>query len=507
MNGMKRPIALVILDGFGYSTQTEFNACAPIYTPHIHDLWNRYPHAILKAAGTAVGLPENYIGNSLVGHTTIGAGAIIKQPITLINEAIENGTFFKHELLSAFLENTKQRGGQLHIIGILSDGGVHGTAKELCAYIKAATLHGLSPVIIHPILDGRDTPPKSAATYLTELDTVLKQNPNARIGSLHGRFYAMDRDHNENRTRESVCVLTEKQLTPRFHSWQATLDHYYKQKITDEFIPPTSIAPNTEIMPGDSILFTNIRAERTVQLIESLMKEKMIRKNCIYATAVPYGSSIKAIPLFQPERPKIPLKAVLTEYDLRIFTIAETEKYAHVTYFFDGGRETPFPHETRVHIPSLKLNDYHLHPKMSAAEITKKVVQEIEKGKQDFYLINYANADMVGHSGDFHATTLATQFLDLQIDALYRALVIEKQGTLLITADHGNAEEMIDRTTHQPKTAHTANPVPFIVVTDGIDANQKIEVTQLADIAPFILKCMRLPLPASMLHPTSPIHL
>lgn len=501
---MKRPIALVILDGFGYSTQTEFNACAPIYTPHIHQLWNRYPHAILKAAGTAVGLPENYIGNSLVGHTTIGAGSIIKQPVTLINDAIKKGTFFKHEPLSTFLEITKERGGQLHIVGILSDGGVHGTEKQLFAYIQAATLHGLPAVVVHPILDGRDTPPQSAATYLTKLDTVLTQNPSTRIGSLHGRFYAMDRDHNEKRTAESVRVLTEKQLTPRFHSWQAVLDYYYEQNITDEFIPPTSIASNTEIMPGDSILFTNIRAERTIQLIELLMKNKMVFKSCLCATAVPYKSSLKAVSLFQPERPKKTLKAVLSEHDIRIFTIAETEKYAHVTFFFDGGREAPFPHETRVHVPSLKVHDYHLHPKMSAGEITQKVIQEVEAGKQNFYLINYANADMVGHSGDFHAATIATQFLDAQIDALYRAIVIEKQGTLLITADHGNAEEMIDRITHQPKTAHTANPVPFIFVSNTIDSDKKIEVTQLADIAPFILKYMGLPVPASMSHGALP---
>jgi len=488
------PIALVILDGFGYSAEKKYNAIAQAKTPFLDFAYATFPHTLLKAAGTAVGLPAGTIGNSEVGHLTLGAGQIIPQPLTIINEAITNKTFFTNPALTTALHRLAQSKNTLHLLGILSDAGVHGDIHHLYAFLDATQQHGIKRVIVHPFLDGRDVAPKSAKLYLTQLDNKLQTMPAAHIGTIHGRFYAMDRDTNWDRTEKSYRVLTEPHSC-KFNNWHDLLAHYYKEGITDEFIPPTQMSQHSIISNGDGVIFFDFRPERERQLVSALINpgfDHFKTKHLVYSffiTPVSYGSELKTTSLFKPIAPKKILKEQLSSLGLHIFTIAETEKYAHVTYFFDGGLETTFPHETRVLIPSIKEKNYSDHPCMSAPEITSAVLSSLERNPADFYLINYANADMVGHSGNMQATSKAVECLDKQLQQLYDVVVQKMNGTLLVTADHGKAEDMFEQKSAQPRTAHTINPVPCMVIQKEL-AGKKIELPMhsLADVAPFILR-------------------
>ena len=489
---------LVILDGFGYRKAIIGNAIAAAKMPFFTSTWVRYAHALLQASGIFVGLPNGYIGNSEVGHTTIGAGRICKQSMTIINDVIAQHALHKNEPLRELCKKVVSENRRLHLIGIISDGGVHGHIDHLLAYIKTAYSLGVHSIIVHAILDGRDSLPFSATTYLAQLDEIIKKYSGVQIGSIHGRFYAMDRDRNEERTEKSIIVLTEK--TPvLFSSWQEVLDDAYKKNITDEFIQPEALISDGYIQKGDGILCTNIRPDRMRQLTSVLChKQKKIAFQEL-ATAVPYVEKSCTKALFYPIHPQVTLKDVLNEYHKRIYTIAETEKYAHVTYFFDGGKEVIFPYETRVLIPSLKREKYDTDPEMSAQKITNMLKYSLQTDMHDFYLVNYANADMVAHSGNFLATVKAVEFLDTQLAVLYQEVVQKRNGILCITADHGNAEEMIDMYTGLSKTSHTTNPVPFLMICNNKWCEPKnIPLYQLADIAPFLLKCMGLSIPGSM---------
>ncbi|HSW74104.1 MAG TPA: 2,3-bisphosphoglycerate-independent phosphoglycerate mutase, partial [Candidatus Limnocylindria bacterium] len=360
---------------------------------------------------------------------------------------------------------------------------------------------GITRMYIHPFLDGRDTPPQSATTYLTQLSQELGKRTYGSIGSLQGRWYAMDRSSNWDRTEQSYKMLTSTQATPRL-TWQEVLKTNYAAGITDEFIPPTRLDPNSTLGPGDGIIFINTRADRARQLtaafvdpaFDTFPTQKL--NLSFFMTPVFYGQHLATTILYPTKQLANTLKQVLAAADNTIFTIAETEKYAHVTYFFDGGSEQPVAHETRVLVPSLPLKDYSQAPCMSAPEITDAVIKSLTTNPCDFYLINYANADMVGHSGNFEATVAAIECLDTELQKLY-ALVVEKlDGTLIITADHGNAEEKWDKKHNQPRTAHTNNPVPFLVLSKHATPLPPLE--GLADIAPYILQCMSLPIPAEM---------
>lgn len=502
------PTALVILDGFGYSEITENNAVYHAKTPFIKYATEHYWHTLLRASGTAVGLPDGYIGNSEVGHLTIGSGRIIPQPIRIIHDAIADRSFFTNHILVNNLQKIRQSGGSLHIMGLLSDAGVHSDIEHIYAYLDAAHQNNIQSVYIHAFLDGRDTPPQSASSYLEQLDDALSSFEYGSIASIHGRFYAMDRDNHWDRTEKSYQVLAYGQPCIT-RPWQEILEEQYAQGITDEFIMPIQLDPTSSIRDGDGIIFTNVREDRARQLTACFVdphfnhfKIKKIALSC-FITPVLYAPYLKTAVLFKQEPILNTLKDVLSAHHKTIFSIAETEKYAHISYFFTGKREEPVPGETRVLIPSLSVKNYAHNPCMSAPEITAAVCSSLKNNPHDFYLINYANADMVGHSGDFAATVKAIECLDTQLKHLYEIIVEQMGGTLYITADHGKAEQMYDAASHQEKTAHTHNPVLFIAINKKKeDRSGHLTLTELAHIAPFILHNMDIPIP-ELFTPTS----
>ncbi|MEX0939835.1 MAG: 2,3-bisphosphoglycerate-independent phosphoglycerate mutase [Candidatus Babeliales bacterium] len=500
------PIVLVILDGFGYSEEKKYNAIAQARKPNIDYFLKHYPHTLLKASGTAVGLMPNQIGNSEVGHLTIGSGRIIKQDVVRINEAIENGSFFNNPVLLRVLKKVSSSDNRLHLMGLISDGGVHSYEKHTFALIKEAQQHNISNLFIHAFLDGRDVPPKSAITYLKKLDEICREYQLGIIATLHGRLYAMDRDHNWERTEKSYNVLTEPQKL-LFSSWQEALDFYYKEGITDEYIPPTQLLHSGIIKDHDSVIFFNFRPDRARQLTAAFTDssfDKFPRKKINFTefvTMTDYNhQKYKTSVLFSRNVINNTFKEILEKNNKTIFSIAETEKYAHVTYFFNGGKEEKLPHETRVLIPSIVVKNYIDFPQMSAQEITNTVLQSLEKDPKNFYLINYANPDMVGHSGSLQATTQAIECIDYELGRLYKAVVQDMNGVLYITADHGNAEDMFDEKNMQPKTSHTNNPVYFIMIKRNIEKSylKNYQLEGLSDIAPFILKQMNLPIAKEM---------
>lgn len=498
----KGPLALVILDGYGYRTDPSGNAIAHAQKPTLDYLWQTYPHTILEAAGTAVGLLPDMIGNSEVGHLTIGAGRVVPQIITLIHRAIDDGSFFTNKLLNEQLKKIN-RGNKLHIMGLLSDAGVHSHEKHLFAYREAAQQAGIKEIIIHPFLDGRDTPPQSAAVYLRRLADHIK-NTEIRIGSIHGRYYAMDRDHHWDRIEQSYRVLTEEQNIA-FRQWHEVLDYYYNKQIYDEFIPPTQLDHDAIIRDGDGIIFFNFRPDRARELTTAFVdpdfnafKRKQLQL-AFFLTTANYGLDLPVTSMFDQKPIHHTLKESISNAGKTIFSIAETEKYAHVTYFFGGGQEAPFAHEERLLIPSIPVKNYISHPEMSAKKITAAVLASLKNNPKDFYIINYANADMVGHSGDFAATVKAIECLDHEVKQLYDTIVLNDNGTLIVAADHGNAEEKFDPIANQPRTAHTKNPVPFIFIKKGLeDKTYAMPHDSIATIAPFILHDLNLAIPPEM---------
>lgn len=489
---IKRPTLLVILDGWGYRENPNGNAIANARKPFFDFLWQNFPHTILHASGQCVGLLPGMIGNSEVGHLAIGAGRTIPQAVTRIHNAIDDGSFFKNEALIQSLKKLKKSRGRLHLMGLLSDAGVHSHEKHLFAFMKAARDAGIKQLIIHPFLDGRDTPPKSSAIYLERLDKQLGHD--SFIGSIHGRFYAMDRDKNWQRTEQSYTTLTETQPI-EYTSWHDMLEHYYEQNITDEFVPPTQLSHDGIIRDGDGIIFFNFRPDRARQLTKAFMdpafKDFQAKRFnlAFFLTPTDYGLNLPIAIMFKQTPVDGTLKEILSNAGKTIFSIAETEKYAHVTYFFSGGHETPWPHEKQVLIPSIHAKNYISHSEMSAQKITDAVLDSLKHDPKDFYLINYANADMVGHSGNFEATVKAVECLDQQLKQLYDCAITEFNGTMMVTSDHGNAEEKVDEKTGQPKTAHTTNDVPFIIVAQSLLKKElDFKLKSIADIAPFILE-------------------
>ena len=485
----KFPTMLVILDGVGYRENEDHNAIAHAHMPHFFKLLANYPWTTLKASGSAVGLPEGYMGNSEVGHLTIGCGTIIKQPMTLIEEAFQQKKPSEIPTLKKSLAHLAKQHKTLHIMGLLSDAGVHSSIHHLYAFLEAAKdLH--IPVVIHPFLDGRDTEPGTAITYLHELDQMISTLGVGVIGSIHGRFYAMDRNNNWHLTEKSYHVLTEKQLHTA-ESWEAILNKATAEQMSEEFIEPIQLAGNHYIKPGDSILFFNFRPDRARQLTKLFLdgNKKDIKPFTLtdFITPVSYGSQYDTTVLFHTGKIAQTLVGMLNDPGYSICEIAETEKYAHITYFFNGGRELKLEHETRILIPSITRKSYAEHPAMSADIITEAALDSLKHNPHDFYVINYANGDMVGHTGNFKATVEALECLDKQIGLLFNEVVTKQNGILIITGDHGKAEEMIDPTTHQPRTAHTTNPVYFAVAKQDLE-HQHVELplTQLSDIAPFI---------------------
>lgn len=497
------PVMLIIIDGLGYAPFITNGAFSSAYMPHLKSWLKHYPHALLNASGTAVGLPEGYMGNSQVGHTTIGAGCIIPEPVTIINNAIEIGVFFTNTQLKAALAAAHTQKKTLHIMGLLSDAGIHALESHMFAYIQAAQQASIDHIVLHPFLDGRDTPPRSAGHYLHLLDKQIQQYSNVHIGSLHGRFYAMDRDHNIDRTNQVVALLTNpEQPNKIWKNWQQALEYYYAQNITDEFIPPTQLQHYQPITPHDLIICTNFRPDRIRQLTQQLI-HVLCLPPAQFITPISYAKHIQTTVLFEEITPATTLKHELNRHKKTIFSVAETEKYAHITYFFDGKEEKLFSHETRILIPSLKKETYASSPGMSADKITITLINSLQINPADFYLINYANADMVGHSGNFNATVKALEAIDEYLGMLYKECVELHNGTLLITADHGNAELVVPESNeNNKKTYHTKSPVFFICVSNNSNTQTNTTAIHhmdgLYDIAPYILHLFDIPIPESM---------
>lgn len=488
--------ALIILDGWGIRNSIDFNAIRTAQPHTFNLLWEHNPHASLNASGVAVGLPEKTMGNSEVGHLTIGAGSIIKQPLSRINDLIFDGKLCSNNSLIEQLTSLKKTKGALHLIGLVSDGGVHSHLSHLCALIKCAAEYSLKKIFIHAILDGRDTPPQSAHQFLSELEMFCKTNQIGTIASICGRFYAMDRDEQWDRVEQAFHLYTD-QNHKTASSWQTALEESYENSISDEFVSPIRIDPEGYIKKNDGVIFFNFRPDRMRELVSYFLATKIPTKRGNYPSNFPIRSTSLFIlsmvayhPLFTNSTilpSSIVSKTLLDEIEKdgrTIFTIAETEKYAHVTYFLNGGREVVRTGETRILVPSKGLKNYADYPCMSANEITAAILTSLEKKPADFYVANYANVDMVGHTGDFNATIDAVTCVDKQIAELYDAFVLKRGGMLFIVGDHGNGEEMWDQKTDRTKTSHTTNPVPFIAVNSTLSTD---EMHGLADIKNYIL--------------------
>ncbi|MBA2650687.1 MAG: 2,3-bisphosphoglycerate-independent phosphoglycerate mutase [Tatlockia sp.] len=496
------PLVLVILDGWGYSTESKYNAIATANTPQWDEWWQTRPHILLEASGEQVGLPEEQMGNSEVGHMHIGAGRTINQDFTRINQAIVNGEFAKNPVLIKLIEDSKTEGKTLHIMGLLSPGGVHSHENHLFAFLALCAEHQFNQVSLHLFLDGRDTPPQQVLESIERLNKQLKDYPVAKIRSICGRYFAMDRDNRWERISPVYHLLTEAKSSYHFKTAEEAITFFYAEKKFDEFIPPTLIGDAKAIEDGDSLFFFNFRADRSRQLSQAFLDESFeafIRGRCPklthFVSMTFYSKNIASECVFPPLLMRNTLGEIVSAKGLSQLRIAETEKYAHVTYFFNGGTEQVFPNEDRILIPSPSIPTYDLQPEMSALELTEALVEAIQSRAYDLIICNYANADMVGHSGDFNATVEAIECLDQCMKTLWKALE-SIGGALLITADHGNAESMYDETTKQAHTAHTCRPVPLLFV--GGDWQFNCKNGSLIDIAPTILALLDIKKPAEM---------
>ena len=499
----KCPLVLMILDGWGYREEPTHNAIAAAHTPQWDNWWQNYPHLLLDASGNAVGLPDAQMGNSEVGHMHISAGRIILQDLTRINQAITQGSFDQNAILLETIDGMRQTKRTLHVMGLLSPGGVHSHENHLFAFLKLCATHDFSNVALHLFLDGRDTPPQSAITSLARLNNVLKQYPVASICSLTGRYYALDRDQRWSRIQPVYRLLTESISDDYANTPEEALTTYYARGIHDEFIPPTRISTGSPIQDGDAVFFFNFRADRARQLTEAFINphfEGFHRTKtpqlARFVSMTRFAQQLDTHCVFSPAGLQNTLGEVLSQHNLHQLRLAETEKYAHVTFFFNGGSECTFPHETRIIIPSPHVDTYDLQPEMSAPALTNTLVEAILSRAYDVIICNYANADMVGHTGNFQATIRAIECIDKAMHTVHDALR-QVDGQLLITADHGNAEFMFDECTHQPHTAHTNQQVPFLYV-----GQTKWHVTaptgSLIDIAPTVLTLLGITPPSEM---------
>lgn len=500
----KKLTMLMILDGFGMNENENGNAIKLAATPHIDKLLKQNPNTIIHTSGLDVGLPEGQMGNSEVGHTNIGAGRIIYQELTKITKSIEDGDFFSNSELVNAIENCKKHHTKLHIFGLLSDGGVHSHVRHLYAILELAKRKDFEDVYVHCFLDGRDTPPASAENYIAELEKKMEEKGVGKIASIMGRFYAMDRDKRWERVQLAYNALVNGE-GEKAASAISAIESSYQQEIFDEFVKPTIIInaegnPTATIAQNDSVIFFNFRPDRAREITRSIVDNefKEFEKKLLDVYYVCFTNYDETMPNVHVAFKKDEIKNTFGEYisnqGLTQLRIAETEKYAHVTFFFNGGEEKQYPGEDRILVPSPKVQTYDLKPEMSAIEVTDKVIEAIASGKYDSIILNYANCDMVGHTGSLEAAIKAVETIDTCVGRVVEAINLQK-GVVLITADHGNAEQMIDYKTGEPHTAHTTNPVPLIVV--GLDAIKLVE-GRLADLAPTMLEIMGLEKPIEM---------
>lgn len=494
---------LMILDGFGENNNDKGNAVKIANTPNIDKLMKMYPTTEIYTSGLNVGLPEGQMGNSEVGHTNIGAGRIVYQELTRITKSIEDGDFFSIQEFNEAVENCKKNNSNLHVMGLLSDGGVHSHIRHLYALLELAKRKGIENVYVHCFLDGRDTPPASAEGYIAKLEEKMKEKEIGKIASITGRFYAMDRDKRWERVQKAYNAMVngEGQKAPTAIS---AIEASYQKEIFDEFVEPTLICNNdvpiATIKENDSVIFFNFRPDRAREITRSLVDPKFdgfeTKKLDLYFVCMTgYDETMPNVYVaFKPTALAHTFGQYISEQGFTQLRIAETEKYAHVTFFFNGGEEKQYKGEDRILVPSPKVETYDQKPEMSAYEVTDKVVEAIQSEKYNTIILNYANPDMVGHTGNLDAAVKAIEIIDECVGKVLEA-VEEKNGVLLITADHGNAEQMVDYKTGEPHTAHTTNPVPLIVV--GIE-DIELKTGKLADLAPTMLDIMGLGKPEEM---------
>ncbi len=498
----KKLTMLMILDGYGINTNDNGNAVKAANTPTLDKLIKQNPNTQIHTSGLDVGLPEGQMGNSEVGHTNIGAGRIVYQELTRITKSIEDGDFFSIPELVEAIENCKRNNSKLHIMGLLSDGGVHSHIRHLYALLELAKRKDFEDVYVHCFLDGRDTPPASAEMYIADLEKKMAEKGVGKIASIIGRFYAMDRDKRWKRVEKAYKALVFGEGEKQASAIKAIEDSYQKE-VFDEFVVPTVICngdePIATIGNNDSVIFFNFRPDRAREITRTLVDKEFNefeRKifNLYYVCFTNYDETLPNVNIaFKKDEIKNTFGEYVSKLGLTQLRIAETEKYAHVTFFFNGGEEKQYEGEDRILVPSPKVETYDLKPEMSAIEVTDKVVDAIMSEKYNCIILNYANPDMVGHTGNFDAAVKALETIDACVARVVEA-VEAKQGALLITADHGNSEQMIDYSTGEPHTAHTTNPVPLILV--GRD--YKLKTGKLADLAPTMLDLMDLEKPAEM---------
>ncbi|MGE0080574.1 MAG: 2,3-bisphosphoglycerate-independent phosphoglycerate mutase [Thiohalomonadaceae bacterium] len=506
MNGRPKPVVLIVLDGWGYSETSPSNAIARASTPVWNRLWSEYPHTLIRASGSEVGLPADQMGNSEVGHLNLGAGRVVYQEFTRVSLAIKRGEFFKNDTLTEAVDRAKAAGKAVHILGLLSPGGVHSHEEHLHAMVELAVKRGVQKVYVHAFLDGRDTPPKSAEASLRLMEDKFEALGGGRLVSMVGRFYAMDRDHRWPRVQAAYELITSANAEYEAPDALAALDMAYARGETDEFVKPTRIVrPGTApvvVEDGDAVVFMNYRSDRARQITRAFIEPGFdgfprARHPQLsgFVTLTEYSADFDVPVAFPPERMRNVFGEYIANAGLRQLRIAETEKYAHVTFFFNGGREEPFEGEERILVASPQVATYDQKPEMSAPEVTDKLVAAIDEGRYDVVICNYANPDMVGHTGDMAATVKAIEALDECLGRVYDA-VCAAGGEMIVTADHGNAEQMVGEDTGQPHTAHTSNPVPFIFVSRR---PARLAATgALCDVAPTMLAMLGMPQPEEM---------
>ena len=501
---MTRPLVLVILDGFGHNPDLYGNAIAAARTPALDRLFEQCPHSLLDASGEAVGLPPGQQGNSEVGHLTIGSGRVIFQPLSRINRAIAEGSFFDNPALCQAVDSAKHRGAALHCMGLVSPGGVHSHQDHAVAIAELARRRGLSNVWMHVFTDGRDEPPTSAAAYVATFNDDLRAAGAGRIASVTGRYFAMDRDRRWDRIEAAYTTVIGE--APRVATDAVIyIESQYAAGVTDEFLPPVAIEypdGRAVMRDGDSVVFFNFRPDRARQLSHALLDQHFdgfprprIPQNLSFVSMTEYARDLPALVAFPREDVRNTLAEVVSNHGLRQFHVAETEKYAHVTYFINGGREQPFAAEERLLVPSQRVATYDTAPEMSAEPVTAAVVEHLRRHDDALVVVNYANPDMVGHTGVFDATVHAVELVDRCIDRVATA-VIDAGGAMLLTADHGNAEYKIDRRDGSPLTAHTTSPVPLLLC--GVDGVRLRDRGGLQDVAPTALDLLELPIPDDM---------
>lgn len=492
----KNLVMLVIMDGFGIRENTYGNAIAAAKKPNLDRIFAKYPHTLIQASGEAVGLPEGQMGNSEVGHMNIGAGRVVFQSLTRVNIAVRDKTLDKMPAIHEAIEHAKKNHSALHVMGLMSDGGVHSHINHIIYLMNAAREAGVEQVYVHAFLDGRDVPPKSAKEYLTMLQDACHEG--VKIGVVTGRYYAMDRDKNYDRTQLAYNALVYGDAPVK--GLLEGIDESYAEDITDEFVKPYIVTKGSNIKENDSVIFANFRPDRAIQISTAITNPKATAltryeefKNICFVSMMLYSENVKGLVNFGVQKLDNMYGDVISERGLTQLRIAETEKYAHVTYFFDGGVDKELKGETRILIPSPKVATFDLKPEMSAYEVTDYVLKAIESKEFDTIILNYANCDMVGHTAVFDATVKAVETVDECVGKVYDA--VEKVGgTLIITADHGNADEVFDEN-NQPFSAHTTNPVPFLITRTDVILR---ETGNLGDITPTMLELLNEPQPVEM---------